>query len=240
MPVLTKYVVPGNRVDLMPAKGSVDENGVKKQYRTKVYDITSDDEIKINMPMEGSKLVLLTVGSEYDMCFYTDAGLYQCFATVKERYKSNNVFVVTMELTSGLRRFQRREYYRLNCILDMKCTEVNNEQIMKFDNNVEFENADFTVEEGTIVDISGGGVRFVSTANYKKGTNIMFSFSLRIGENMVDFKSIGQIIESAEIPNRPDQYQNRVKFVELASDDRESIIKYIFEEERKIRRREKG
>ena len=84
--------------------------------------------IKIAMPMEQSKIVLLPVDAEYSLCFYTPNGLYQCLARVVERYKSNNLFVLSMELETDLQKYQRREYYRLNTILDMKSKEINDDE----------------------------------------------------------------------------------------------------------------
>ena len=39
--------------------------------------------------------------------------------------------------------------------------------------------------------------------------------------------------------NRDDAYENRIQFVNIGNEDRESIIKYIFEEERKKRNRDR-
>ena len=240
MPVLTKFINPGDKVDISKAhvSGNGDSEG-KKQHRTRVYDVVSDDEIKLNMPMDGMKLVLLTVGMEYELCFYTDNGLYQCNAVVRDRYKSNNVFVVTMELTTGLHKFQRREYYRLNCVLDMKCTELDEEERQSFSSPVEFLETDFTMDDGVIVDISGGGVRFVSKVMYEVGTTVLFSFNLGIGTKDVNFKLFGRILMSRPIENRTGDYENRVQFMDVPPEDREAIIRFIFEEERKIRRKEK-
>ena len=45
--------------------------------------------------------ILLPVDSEYDMIFFEENSLYQCFARIIDRYKSNNVYVLVMELTSN-------------------------------------------------------------------------------------------------------------------------------------------
>lgn len=237
MPVLSKYVNPGDRVDICLARQKGDEN---PQYRTRVFDVVSDDEIKLNMPMEGSRLVLLTTGREYEMCFFTSSGLFQCNGIVRDRYKSNNVFVVTLELTTGLRKFQRREYYRLNCILEMKCTELDENQEKQFNENVEFLDADVVMENGIIVDISGGGIRYISGRRFPKDTKVFFRFNLMVGARPVEFKVVGTILESELIPNRAGAYQNRVMFLKMGAEERECIIRYIFEEERKIRRKESG
>lgn len=238
MAVLSKFVVPGDKVDVTPLRNMSADS--VPHYVTRVYDVKSDDEIMLNMPIEDGRLVLLSVGAEYDLCFYTSSGLYQCNAVVKERYKSKNIFVVNMELTTSLRKYQRREYYRLNCVLDLKCTEVNEEQIEQFDNRVEFFGADFVVNNGTIVDISGGGIRFISKQHFDKDTKMCFAFSLQIAGQDVEFKTIGKILYSNGIPEKRGEFENRVQFLDVDEDEREVIIKYIFEEERKLRRNGKN
>ena len=41
----------------------------KKVYRTKVFDILSEDQLEILMPMEKTKLILLPVDGEFNLCF---------------------------------------------------------------------------------------------------------------------------------------------------------------------------
>ena len=88
-----------------------------KVYQSRVLQILSEDTLEISMPMEQTRLILLPVDSEYDMIFFEENSLYQCFARIIDRYKSNNVYVLVMELTSNLRKYQRREYYRFSCAL---------------------------------------------------------------------------------------------------------------------------
>ena len=111
--MLSKYVIPGNKVEVQSA-GRVkfaDEEEQKKVYQTTVYDIVSEEQLELYMPMEKSKLILLPVGAEYDLYFYTPAGLYQCFAKVVDRYKTDNKYILLFELSSNLRKFQRRRRY---------------------------------------------------------------------------------------------------------------------------------
>ena len=119
--MLSEYVVPGNKIEMQAVDRTkyIDDTEKKKVYQTRVCDILTEDRLEIYMPMEKSKLILLPVNAEYDLYFYTQAGLYQCFANVIDRYKSDNQFILLMELTSNLRKFQRREYYRLSCALEM-------------------------------------------------------------------------------------------------------------------------
>ena len=94
--MLSKYVVAGNKVEMQAVERAkyIDDTEKKKVYQTLVCDILSEDQLEIYMPMEKSKLILLPVNAEYDLYFYTQAGLYQCFANVIDRYKTDNQFIL--------------------------------------------------------------------------------------------------------------------------------------------------
>ncbi len=236
--MISKYLTVGNKLELETI--TMDGNGeeIRKTYRSQLYDIVSEDQIKIAMPMEQTKVVLLPVDGEYSLCFYTASGLYQCLARVVDRYKSDNIFVLLMELTTDLQKYQRREYYRLNTVLDMKCRQISESENGGY-SQVEFIDTDLTFDNGTMVDISGGGARFVSTAKYAKGSLIRFVFSLFVNGRMTEYNLVGKVLLSEPVENRDKLFEHRIQFVNMVNEDRESIIKYIFEEERKLRHRER-
>ena len=240
--MISKYLKAGDRLEIETiTKGNPDGGEeTKKTYRSEIYEIVSEDQIQIAMPMEQMKVILLPVDGEYSLCFYTANGLYQCIGRVVERFKSNNLFVLVMELITGLQKYQRREYYRLNCVLDMKSKVIDEKELEENHDQLIFMDTDLTFDNGVMVDISGGGARFISKVKYQKGSLIRFNFSLFVNGTMNDYKLIGKVLKSRELENKPDNYEHRVMFVNMVNDDRESIIRYIFEEERKIRRRERG
>jgi c-di-GMP-binding flagellar brake protein YcgR len=240
--MISKFVQIGNKIDIESIKKTTDELGeiTRKTYRSELYDIESEDIIKIAMPMEQSKIVLLPVDAEYSLCFYTPNGLYQCLARVVERYKSNNLFVLSMELETDLQKYQRREYYRLNTVLEMKARKVADESEDNSTEEVEIIDTDITFDNGVMVDISGGGARFISRTQYPVGSEVMFRFSLFVSGKMNEYSLHGRVLFSQPMKNNPGAYEHRMQFIHIPRDDRESIIRYIFEEERKIRRREKG
>ncbi len=243
--MLSDRVIPGDKVDLTEVKSEekVTADGViqRKTYSTRVYDIVSEDEIKVNMPFVDGHVELLEIGDDYDLCFYSGNGLYQCYARVSDRYKSNNVYVLGLELTSPLRKFQRREYYRLNCILNMKCREVGEKEFNEIrKNDVRFINTDLTLEDGVIVDISGGGAKFISDRKFERESKILFVFTLNLGGKPTEYSVIGRVILSEPLEGRTGEFKNHIQFINMNDRDREGIIRYIFEEERKIRRKQSG
>ena len=87
------------------------------------------------MPIEKTKLILLPVDEEFDVYFYTKSGLYQCFAIVKDRYKKENIYILVLELVSNLRKYQRRQYFRLSCALDISTRKLEEEELETFENS---------------------------------------------------------------------------------------------------------
>ena len=62
-------------------------------------------------------------------------------------------------------------------------------------------------------------------------------FELPILDTEKSFLLVGRVIYSSEIVNRANEFENRVKFELIDSVTREKIIRYIFNEERKNRKK---
>lgn len=240
--MLSKYVVPGNRLEIQAVERikNADEQERKKVYQTQVLDILSEDRFEIMMPMEKTKLVLLPVDVEYDLYFYTSAGLYQCFARVIDRYKTDTKYILLMELTSNLRKFQRREYYRLSCALEMDSRLLEKEEIQSIENKDDFLVPGLPLKRSIIVDISGGGLRFVGDYAYELDSMICCKYHLIIDGRDKEYTLVARVISVRELEDRRGVYEHRAQYVNINTLEREEIIRFIFEEERKNRKREKG
>lgn len=240
--MLSKYVVPGNRMEIQAVDRikNADEGERRKVYQTQVYDVLSEDRLEIMMPIEKSKLVLLPVNVEYDLYFYTSAGLYQCFARVIDRYKADSKYLLLMELTSNLRKFQRREYYRLSCALDMDSRLLEKEEIQAIEKKDNFLVPGLPLKRSIIVDISGGGIRFVGDYAYEMDSMICCKYHLVIDGQDKEYVLAARVISVKEHEEKRGLYEHRAQYVNINTLEREEIIRFIFEEERKNRKREKG
>lgn len=247
--MLSDLIVAGQIVEIeaVQENGEEAENGaeekkeeegiqeVKKVYRTKVFDILSEDQLEIMMPIEKGKVILLPVDGQFDLCFYTEKGLYQCFARVLDRYKSNNVYIVVMELTSNLRKRQRREYYRLGCAMEVEFRSLSAQEIKALEQD-HFKPAEgLLLRKGTVADISGGGMRFLADTRFDVGAMICCVYTLPVKGTEKQYHVAGRVLRCEELEGRPGVFENRVQYINLDVDDREEIIKYIFEEERRQR-----
>lgn len=240
--MLSKYVVPGNKLEIQAVERNkyIDNTETKKVYQTKVYDVLSDDRLEICMPMDKTKLILLPVNAEYDLYFYTQSGLYQCFATVIDRYKTDNNFILLMELASNLRKFQRREYYRLSCALEMNSRPLEKEEIEAIEQQNNLIVPGLPLKRSVIVDISGGGIRFVGSYAYEPDSLVCCKYNLVIDGNSKEYTLIAKILMVRKLEDRDGLYEHRAQYINIDTIEREEIIRFIFEEERKNRKREKG
>ena len=118
--ILSKYALPGGEIELK-AIGRAQEpedSRQRKAHRSHVLKVLTENRVEVAMPIEAGKLILLPVDGEYDMYFYGNNVVYQCTARVVDRYRFNGQYVLVMDLTSNLRNYQRREYYRFSCALE--------------------------------------------------------------------------------------------------------------------------
>jgi len=240
--MLSKFIAAGDKIELQAVdkgRGSVGEIS-QKIYYSKVHDILSEDSLEIVMPMEQTKLILLPVDSEYDMVFYGASGLYQCFARIIDRYKSNNVYILVVELTSNLRRYQRREYYRFSCALEMCARNLVEEEVQAIENKVPYTlQPGLPLKRSVIVDISGGGLRFMSNQRYEPESLLYCSYHLIVGGERKRYEIIGKVLSVKELQNKPGTFEHRVQYYNVDVETREAIIRYIFEEERRSRKRDR-
>lgn len=240
--MLSKFIKAGDKIDLQTIdhiEGEGNENS-NKVYVSSVCEIVSEDTLEIMMPMEKGKLILLPVDSKYNLIFYGENGLYECPARIIDRYKSNNVYILVMELISSLRKYQRREFYRFSCALEMCSRSLREEELQSLETlKPEKLVHDEPLKRSIIVDISGGGLRFLSTQKYEPDTMLYICYHLLTGNVSKKYELFGKVLSIKKLENRAGVWEHRVQYYNLDEKIREEIIKYIFEEERKSRRKER-
>lgn len=240
--MLSKFISPGDKIEMQRVerlKGAEAEES-RRIYLSSVHEIIAQDQMEVIMPMEKTKLILLPVDTEYDVTIYGQTGLFQCFARVVDRYKSNNVYILALELTSNLRKHQRREYYRFSCALEMCSRNLEEEEIKAIDEKRPYVlTPGLPIKRSVIVDISGGGLRFLSTQRYEPDSMIYCSYHLLKKGEKKQIEVVGKVLTVNELENRKGTYEHRVQYVNVDVDTREQIIQFIFEEERKNRKRER-
>lgn len=241
--MLSNYVMPGDRVELMGIKGrknAEETEQSEKVYRSQVNDILSEESLEITMPIDKGKLQLLPVDGEYKLNIFTNSGIFRCTVRVAERYKSENIYLLALDMISNLSRHQRREYYRYECALELGVRALEPPEVEAAEKRDYSFQEELPFKKGIIVDISGGGMRFVTSMVFEEGVVLYLRFTLQQESESRTYQVTGRLLTTKKMENRPGLFENRVQFLNMDPKDREEVIKFIFEQERKQRKREKG
>lgn len=235
---LLKYVAAGDKVEIRKTGKEKGERHKTKTtvYYSQVYHVISEERIAITMPTQKGKLVLLPVGAEYDLIFFSSGSLYQCKAKVASRGKKGNIFLLGMELVSDLRMEQRREFYRSSCIVEMGARALSGEEVEKLEREGILENMmpeGAVLNPATMVDISGGGLRFMSEQAYEKESIVLCKYQLDTEKGVKEYELLTKVLHVQKAERNPGVYEHRVQYIDIEDRKREEIIKYIFDAQRK-------
>lgn len=239
---------PGDKIEIRPVQQIEQQTAtgvVPHVYKSMIQEIHENGDIDISMPMEEGKYVLLHLGIRFEFVFYAQSNLYRAVGQVKERFKTNNIYMLKIELKTQLSKFQRREYYRFPCVMDMKYYHLakdysgidDTEQILEM---IQDEAPELPEKVATILDISGGGARFVSEEKFESNQFVLMELQL-VSESMnKEYCIKGRVVSWKKLEAAEPRYETRIEFVMKDNRVREDIIRYIFEEERRKRKNENG
>lgn len=218
--MIQSAVTLGDKIELTKKIDLVDA----ETYYSMVYEIIDEHHMLIQAPIEGGKIIPLELEEIYYACIYTNRGLFRGEVEVSRRMKDGNIHYLELLFHTPLKKYQRRQYYRMNCILSFQYQDSTDEQW----------------ETGTLLDISGGGIRFTTSKALDTKQRVKCNLKLKISDYNISLETDGLLLQSKPIEPDLVNYQNRIIFDNLTIEDREKIIKFIFEEERRRRKKEKG
>ena len=213
-----------------------------KVYSSCVYNILSENVLEITMPTDNGKMVLVKEGVRCEMVFYTRKGLISTYSVVKRRYQKDTMYLLKMELKSTLVKHQRREYFRIPCELKFHFypidIEIDSVDTSKEVYNISKEKFPEMKKESVIRDISAGGIKFITEEEREKDSTIIINVTLSNSKINDTFFLICRIIDSETY--KDDKFSTRGVFIYKDLRDRDKIVTYVLEEERKIRKKEIG
>ena len=227
----------GDRIELTQTKSTLNRKLSDNKYASQLLDYDGIRTLKISVPLFEGRVVPLDVGDEYQLCFFTSKGMYRC---------------LEMRMITGLTKFQRRQFFRLDCFLDFQYRIISEEEKALRDlidrnefsdeavrANFEKKLIDMNHEwnEAKISDISGGGIRFQCTGEIKQQMTLEFKLPLKENNRIQMIQCMASVIEVFPGMGQNQESTVRCQFEGLDKQTQEKIIKYIFEEQkRRIRK----
>lgn len=236
-----RLITEGNKIDFKDILSKEQLNGglTSATYASQVFEIRNDNILRVSMPIEHGRIIPLSKGKKFDAFFYTAKDLYQCRVIIIDRFKINNIYMMDIELLTEPVKYQRRQYYRLELNIPVRYMQITETESNVMANEEELPERLGNLSEyhtGDTIDISGGGLRFTGDTLVEKGNRLAVVFDIDYEGNIERYLLAADVIMSFAIPQHHGMYEHRVEFKDISKENREMLIKYIFQEERKIRK----
>ena len=182
--ILSEITSPGDKIDIrLMHQVKIEDNGgeMAQVYKSSICDYLADNLLEVSMPTAEGRMVLFQVGAECQMVIYSKRGMYQCIAVVQKRYKKDNLYLLSVEIMSEPKRFQRREFFRVNLLTEVQYYIVPKEVAALSTTEelfLEIEKPEYIdqMKRGMAKDISGGGMLFSSDEQLQMGNYILLNF----------------------------------------------------------------
>ena len=204
----------------------------KREYVSKILRITDDEGLVIYTPSYNGIDLQLVDDKNYTLIFYVNDGLYKADVVLGDMYIEEGIEVVELDLMSDLEKYQRREYFRIDyyCDIEYKILEIYNDE-----GNLERHNGNWC--KAKLFNISGGGMKFNSNEGIPNAKRVFLKFALGEGKNRNQYSCLANVVLISKKDVGKLIYEYRVSFSDIDESARENIIKFVFEEERKMRRK---
>ncbi len=239
-----KDLLPGTKVELTKyIADSEGEAGMEDapSFYSSIYDIEEDaSSLVIYAPISGGRVLAIPEDCDYEITFHMSKWLYRAQGHIERIPREGSMSLIRLYVETALTRIQRREYYRLECVIPA-AFQVVDERIAAVATDDEMRSMlglgqDMRIRGiATILDISGGGARLVSSSSLKDQRYIVLNFKLRRKEGFMDMSVLAELLRSSRLEDE-NKYIHNLRFMYKDPFSKERIVGYIFEEERRLRK----
>lgn len=153
--------------------------------------------------------------------------VYRFKAIITGRGTSENLALLMIEAVSEIKKVQRRGYFRLDCSISVQFRQV--ESL----NPVHSEGIPY--KKALASNLSGGGICLLLEDKVEVGK--LIECEIPAGEDKL-IRFYGKIIRYDR--NEPEgrfKYEAGIAYIKINENDREAVVKFIFDEQRKLRKK---
>lgn len=193
-----------------------------KKLVSQIIDIIDDDSILIAIPIFQNVITPISVGEIIKISYSKkNLGVYGFKGKIVGRKNISDISHMKVERIGEIFRVQRREFYRLEVLL--------NTQIKTID----LQNRDEKIIFALTKDISGGGLRVISKDELKVGSFVQ----IKIENNNQTINVQGEILRCVPYEESDYKFELGIIFKDIGEKVREQIVSFIFEHQRKLRKK---
>ena len=240
---------PGTPIEFSFASTNSDvENDIEEDrsiYISSVFGVTKKKEIIFHIPTRKGHTVTIPMNVPFYAVFNTKNGMFQLSGEITRRGRLENFPVYVFEPDGDLKKVQRRDYFRFQCLIPVKVLPIPQEvailpnMTLVEDDLEKFGNTYGLPVTGTILDLSGGGAKFTAKTDIATERYMYVSFKLKTKTMDTTINVIAKRIRT-DYKSDLEIFEHRIEFLFKEPEDRETIIKYIFDEDRRLRKKDQG
>ncbi len=174
----------------------------------------SDNSFDISIPYQQTSPLVLINGEAVKVQIVLTKEIYEFNSTVVGRKLGDNIPMFTLAIPNELRRIQRRNFLRVPIMLNMTYAVKAEDETLEF------------IKTHTL-DVSGGGIRFMSNEIYPPDTPLMVKIELPLPDKLEEFETIeteGKVIRTINTDNK---HHIAMKFSDINIKDQDSIVRFI-------------
>ena len=214
MQELNNFLYNGARINLL-----VMDSYNHSQYVSRVDNINEDGTIDVLIPISKRKIVYIKNDTTLKVVVAKEGAIYEFKAEIVCKL-FGVVPMLRLNRISDIHKIQRRNYFRLKSVNTIKIRKI-------LDLKEKIYNEYYDV---SMVDISGGGLAF--NADIELDINDLIEVKLNLNSNTINL--LGKIVRADSNEEKAKKFSYGVNFDKIAELERNVIMRFIYEEQRKL------
>jgi c-di-GMP-binding flagellar brake protein YcgR len=211
---ISKFLSIGTKIHIL-----VMNNNNESQYVSRVDNINEDGTIDVLIPISKRRIVYINEDTVLKVIITKEGAIYEFEAEVENKLFGVDL-LLRLKRTSDIQKIQRRNYFRLKSLNTIKIRKIVNLKEAIFS---EYFNA-------TMVDISGGGLAFNS--ELELDINDLIEISVTLNSNTINL--LGMVVRADRSEDNLKKMGYGINFEKITETERNIIMSFIFEEQRKL------
>ena len=207
-----KKLLPGVSVEL-----SVLEGEYTGSYRTRVEEV-GERLLAVGALFDRGEVLPLREGTTVKLTFWDEVAAYSFEAKIMQRI-AVPVSLFVLELPDSISKVQRRSFVRVPAFYAIEFRTVTREGLSD-------------LNKGTMLDLSGGGMRFSTKVRVENKSLLYVQLTLPIGE----IQSPVRVCRAEQLEDGK-RYNVSVQFHDISERERDRIIRCVFDIQREMRKK---
>ncbi|EGW36764.1 flagellar brake protein [Desulfosporosinus sp. OT] len=209
-----KKLLPGLLVELVVLEGEYEG-----KYRTRIEEV-GDRLLSVGAPFEHGEVVPLREGTKVKLIFWDEVSAYSFVAKIMQRIAAP-IHMFVLELPDSILKVQRRSYVRVPALYPITFQTVTKEGLSD-------------TYKGTMLDLSGGGMRFLTEECLDNRAILYAQVGLPNGDLLTPIR----VCRAEKVEDsKPQRYCISTEFHEILERDRDRVIRCVFDIQRAMRKK---